>query len=62
MNFDPALLDELGRVFAEAAIGRIKSESEEIEDVVGGASGLCAHFDGHGPATTRRKDSELDGK
>ena len=62
MNFDPALLDELGRVFVEAAMRRIESEFAEIEVVVGGASGHCAHLDGHGRATTRRKDGELDDK
>ena len=38
------------------------AESAEIEVVGGGASGHCAHLDGHSPATTRRNDSELDDK
>ena len=62
MNFDPALLDELGRVFVEAAMRRIESEPTEIGVVEGWAGGHCAYLDRHGPATTRRKDGELDDK
>jgi hypothetical protein len=60
LNFDPALLDELGRVFVEAAMRRIQSETAEIEVVEGSGDGHGAHLNRNGPVATYEKNIEVD--
>ena len=62
MNFDPALLDELGKVFVEAAMRRIELETMEIDVVVGHGDGHVAHLDRRDPAATYEIDVGLDEK
>ena len=60
MNFDPALLDELGKVFVEAAMRRIQSETAEIEVVEGRGNRHGAHLDRNDSVATYVKDIHVD--